>query len=39
MKKMIDELSGKAIGFVMLLFLIPMCLGFKDGKKTVEETK
>ena len=27
------------VGIVMLLFLIPMCLGFKDSKKAVEETE
>lgn len=37
---MIPGLALGVVGIIMLLFLIPMCLGFKDGKKTaVEETE
>ena len=37
---MIPGIILGVVGIVMLLFLIPMCLGFKDGKKTaVEETE
>ena len=36
---MIPGIILGVVGIVMLLFLIPMCLGFKDSKKeTVEET-
>ena len=36
---MIPGIALGIVGIVMLLFLIPMCLGFKDSKKeTVEET-
>ena len=34
---MLPGLALGVVGIVMLLFLIPMCLGFKDGKKTAEE--
>ena len=37
---MIPGIILGVVGIIMLLFLIPMCLGFKDGKKTaVEETE
>ena len=38
---MLPGLALGVVGIVMLLFLIPMCLGFKDSKKAevVEETK
>ena len=36
---MLPGIALGIVGIVMLLFLIPMCLGFKDSKKeTVEET-
>ena len=34
---MLPGIALGIVGIVMLLFLIPMCLGFKDGKKEVAE--
>ena len=36
---MLPGIALGIVGIVMLLFLIPMCLGFKDSKKAVEETE
>ena len=36
---MLQGIALGIVGIVMLLFLIPMCLGFKDSKKAAVETE